>query len=72
MGDFAAEMERRLGLASEAIGQANAAGDDHGVATHEAELEELLRVADRHGLRVRRPSLSAACDAADQPGEEKG
>lgn len=52
MGDFAAEMERRLGLAREAIREAGASGDDYGVATHHAELEELLRVAGRHGLPV--------------------
>lgn len=52
MGDFAAEMERRLGLAREAMREAGASGDDHGVATHQAELEELLRVAGEHGLTV--------------------
>lgn len=44
MGDFAAEMERRLGLTQEAIREAGACGDDYGVATHQAELEDLLSV----------------------------
>jgi hypothetical protein len=56
MGDFAAEMERRLGLAREAIREAGACGDDYGVATHQAELEELVRVADRNGLKVNPPA----------------
>jgi hypothetical protein len=44
VGDFAAEMERRLGLAQEAIREVGACGDDYGVATHQAELEDLLSV----------------------------
>jgi hypothetical protein len=56
VGDFAAEMERRLGLTREAIQEAGACGDDYGVATHQAELEDLLRVADRNGLSADRPT----------------
>jgi hypothetical protein len=56
VGDFAAEMERRLGLSREAIREAGACGDDYGVATHQEELEELLRVAGQHGLTVDPPT----------------
>ena len=56
MGDFATEMERRLGLTQEAIREAGACGDDDGVATHQAELEDLLRVTGRHGLSVDLPT----------------
>lgn len=52
VGDFAAEMERRLGLTREA----GACGDDDGVVTHQAELEDLLRVTGRHGLSVDLPT----------------
>lgn len=72
MGDFAAEMGRRLGQARDAILVASESGDDYDIATHLAELEELLRVAGRHGLTPDPSVLSAARDAADRVGKGEG
>lgn len=69
VGDFAAEVRRRLDRASEAVRAAGEADDEYGVATHLAELEGLVRIADQHGLTVGPSILSAIGDAADQPRE---
>lgn len=52
VGEFAAELRRRIDQAREAIRVAGERGDPHGLETHLAELEELVRVARRHGLTV--------------------
>jgi len=72
MGDFAAEMGRRLDQAREALRVAGESGDDYGVVTHLAELEELLRVAGRHGLKADPSVMSAVRDAAHRRGEGEG
>jgi hypothetical protein len=66
MGGFAAEMQRRLDRAREAVRVARESGDEYGAATHLAELELLVRMAREHGLEVA-PSVLAAIDAAGQP-----
>lgn len=67
MDSFAAEMQRRLDQAREAVQVARESGDEYGAATHLAELELLVRMAREHGLEVA-PSVPAASDATGQPG----
>jgi hypothetical protein len=72
VGDFAAEMGRRLDQACEALRVARESSDDYGIVTHLAELEELLRVAGRHGLKADPSIVSTVRDAARRRGEGEG
>lgn len=71
MGDFAAEMRRRLQAAQEAARMAGESGDEYRAAAHLAELELLVRIAGQHGVGVDPSVLSAIAGAADQPGDKR-
>jgi cell division ATPase FtsA len=49
---FEASLGRRAREADEALRRARAEGDEHAVVTHTGDLENLLRLARRHGIEV--------------------
>jgi hypothetical protein len=52
MTEFHAEMRDRAATAVKSLKQAEANGDDYLVEVRQAELENLARLADDHGLRI--------------------
>ncbi|NNM45185.1 hypothetical protein [Knoellia koreensis] len=52
MTEFHSEISQRAARATESLQAARRSGDDYLVSVHEAELENLARLADEHGLRV--------------------
>jgi hypothetical protein len=50
--EFHAEMRDRAETAVKSLKQAEANGDDYLVEVRQAELENLARLADDHGLRI--------------------
>lgn len=52
MGEFAAQITHRLHGAAEALRLAKATGDTMGVQTHDAELDDLRRLAAEHGVEL--------------------
>ncbi|HEY7723368.1 MAG TPA: hypothetical protein VIB11_16140 [Pedococcus sp.] len=52
MTEFHAEMRDRAATAVTSLKQAEANGDDYLVEVRQAELENLARLADDHGLRI--------------------
>ncbi|WP_329311466.1 hypothetical protein [Streptomyces sp. NBC_01262] len=49
---FEASLGRRAREADEALRRAREEGDEHAVVTHTGDLENLLRLARRHGIEV--------------------
>lgn len=52
MTEFHAEMRDRAATAVKSLKHAEANGDDYLVEVRQAELENLARLADDHGLRI--------------------
>jgi hypothetical protein len=52
MTEFHSEISLRAARATESLQAARRGGDDYLVSVHEAELENLARLADEHGLRI--------------------
>lgn len=52
MGDFAGGVRRRVHEAREALRAAEESGDQHSVQILTADLEEMLRLAQEHGITV--------------------
>lgn len=52
MGDFAGSLRQRIREARAAVAAASEAGDAYGVDACEADLAEMLRLAERHGVQV--------------------
>jgi hypothetical protein len=69
VGDFAAEMRRRLQAAREAIRMAAESGDEDRAAVHLAELELLVGMARQRGVDVDPSVLPAIGGTAGRPGE---
>jgi hypothetical protein len=65
MSEFAAELRARVDDVDAELGLMREAFDDHAIEVLSGRLENLLRIADRHGIDVR-----YAADAADAPAGE--
>lgn len=52
MGEFVAQLRRRIEQEQQALAAARAEGDDYAAAVHAGELEELCHLADSHGVPV--------------------
>jgi hypothetical protein len=69
VGDFAAEMRRRLQAAREAVRVAAESGDQDQAAVRLAGLELLVRIARQHGIDADPPVPPVNGGAAGRPGE---
>ncbi|GHH62035.1 hypothetical protein GCM10017673_00360 [Streptosporangium violaceochromogenes] len=60
MSEFATELQARVDEVGAELRRAREACDDHGVSVMLARLENLTRIADRHGVDIRLPAEGAA------------
>jgi hypothetical protein len=56
MGELSSTINQRLSEAYESLRAARAADDQYLTDAHQAEIDDLLRIADDHGIEARRMS----------------
>ncbi|MDX6740157.1 hypothetical protein [Actinocorallia sp. A-T 12471] len=60
MGELATSLRERISAARRNLAEARASGDGHGEDTYTAELEDLRRRAEDHGVAVDDPEGTGA------------
>jgi hypothetical protein len=70
MGEFTAEITDRIRGVAEALRQAEESGDDAGIQAHEAEMDDLRRIAAEHDVAV--PEVAQETGSAEDGASDAG